>query len=232
MNLNSIAFIPDGNRRYALSQGISLLESYKVGTNKAWYVIDWMKEFPFIKTGTFYTLSLKNLERKSIEVKLLFKIFEKELDKVRDTNYFEKNGIKLNFIGKIHLLPKKIQEKIAFAKKKTENNSEKTINLALGYDGQTEIVDAAKKIALAAKENSFDLSQLNEKTFNKFLYSEISPPDLIIRTSGTHRLSGFLTYQSSYSELYFCNKYWPEFSQQDLCNAVSEFEERQRRYGK
>ena len=101
----------------------------------------------------------------------------------------------------------------------------------MGYDGQAEIVDAAKKIALGY-QNGLDLDSLNEKSFKKYLYSDFADPDLIIRTSGTQRLSGFLTYQSSYSEFYFTKKFWPEFSEQDLSEAVSEYDDRQRRFGK
>jgi len=118
------------------------------------------------------------------------------------------------------------------AEKFTENNKGKTINLCLGYNGQAEIVDAAKKLALAYKEGNIDISDIDEKHFTKFLYSDFAEPDLIIRTGQTQRLSGFLTYQSAYSELYFSNKYWPEFSEQDLRTAVDSYYERSRKFGK
>ncbi len=229
--LNSVAFIPDGNRRYALSNNIPLFQSYQMGTRKAWDVIDWLKSYPKIKVGTFYTLSLENLTRNKAELKILFSIFERELDKVINTNYLQENEIKLKFVGRLNDFPEKIRNKIFKAEKSTENNKGKTINLALGYNGQTEIVDAAKKIALAHK-NGLDLNSLNEKEFKKYLYSDFADPDLIVRTSGTQRLSGFLTYQSSYSELYFSKKFWPEFSKQELASAVNEYEQRQRRFGK
>jgi undecaprenyl diphosphate synthase len=232
MELKSIAFIPDGNRRFARKTHTSLLTAYKKGTQKAWEVLHWLNNYPKIKFGTFYTLSSENLKRKRIELKILFKIFERELDKVWSSSVFTANEIKLNFIGKLELLPKKLQEKMRKAEDFTSSFKKKTINLAIGYDGQTEIVDAAKKIATAFKENKIDLNSLNHKTFYKYLYADFPEPDLIIRTSGTQRLSGFLTYQSSYSELYFLEKYWPEFTKQDLDNAIQEFYERQRRFGK
>lgn len=230
MELNSIAFIPDGNRRYAKGANISLLESYQVGTKKAWEVIDWLKEYPKIKVGTFYTLSLENMQRNADELNLLFNIFDRELDKVLKSDYLGERGIKLNFIGRLNMLPKKLQEKIAQAEKTTADFCEKTVNLAIGYNGQVEIVDAAKKIALDYRENKVDLDKLDQKTFQNYLYSTFNP-DLIIRTSGTKRLSGFLTYASSYSELYFCEKNWPEFSRGDLKEAVDDYYSRIRKYG-
>lgn len=229
--LSSIAFIPDGNRRYARLHKIPFIKAYSLGTKKAWQTIEWLNKYPRIKTGIFYTLSLKNLARKKHELSLLFSIFEKELKKVTDTDYFERNGIRLKFIGRLNELPERIQKRIAEAEEATANYSKKVINLALGYDGQTEIVDAAKQIALDFKEGRLDLSKLNEKSFNNYLYSP-SEPDLIIRTSGTQRLSGFLSYQSSYSELYFCDKYWPEFEETDLAKAIRDYDLRQRNLGK
>lgn len=230
MELNSIAFIPDGNRRYSKKAGISLLESYQVGTQKAWKVMDWLTNYKQIKTGTFYTLSLENMQRNKTELNVLFSIFDKELDKVFEKNFFEKNQIQLKFIGRLNLLPKNLQEKISEVEKFTSGFKEKTINLAIGYNGQTEIVDATKKIAELYKQNKLNLEKLNPATYYKYLYNSLQP-DLIIRTSGTQRLSGFLTYASSYSELHFCEKTWPEFSKTDLQNAINEYNSRDRKYG-
>ncbi len=232
MDLNSIAFIPDGNRRYAKKAGISLLKSYQLGTRKAWEVLDWLKNYPKIHFGTFYTLSLENLARRKTELKILFKIFERELEKVKSSGIFDSRGIRLKVIGRMDSLPKKLQEKIKEIEVYTENYNNLIVNLAIGYNGQAEIVDAAKRIAWEFKNNLIDLAKLSPESFKSYLYSFFPEPDLIIRTSGTQRLSGFLTYQSSYSELYFCNKYWPEFSEKDLDKAVKEFYERQRRFGK
>ncbi len=232
LELNSIAFIPDGNRRYAKLGGINLLQSYQLGTNKAHEVIDWLLKYPQIKVGTFYTLSLENMNRTKLELHALFKIFERELNKVSEGSSFDVNEIRLKFIGRRNMFPQKLQDKMADAEKFTENFSNKTINLALGYNGQAEIVDAAKKLAIDAKENKVDLDSVNEKNFGKYLYGDFPSPDLLIRTSGTQRLSGFLTYQSAYSELYFLDKYWPEMNEADLTTAVRDYYERQRRFGK
>ena len=127
---------------------------------------------------------------------------------------------------------KKLQEKMAQAETYTQDFNKRTIDLALAYDGQAEIVDAAKKIAEDYQHNQLSLDSLTTSKFNEYLYSLTPPPDLIIRTSGTKRLSGFLTYQSAYSELYFIDKYWPEFTEQDFNRAIAEYESRERRFGK
>ncbi|MFH1256454.1 MAG: polyprenyl diphosphate synthase [Candidatus Diapherotrites archaeon] len=232
-SIESIAFIPDGNRRYAEKKGLNLLQSYSLGTQKAWDVLEWLVEYPSIKVGTFYTLSLENFNRSRLELSLLFKVFEKELNNVKERKILSENGIALKFVGRRELFPKKLQEKMSEAEKFTENyGGEKTVNLALGYNGQSEIVDAAKKIAEQFRAGILSLKEINENSFKRFLYSDFREPDLIVRTSGTQRLSGFLTYQSAYSELCFIDKFWPEIEQSDLGKAVNEFGERERRFGK
>ncbi len=230
--LNSIAFIPDGNRRFAAKSNVSLVQSYALGTQKAWDVLEWLVKYPQIKAGTFYTLSLENLQRNKAELKVLYTLFGNQVKKARQSPFFSENGISLNFIGRKNLLPKYLQKEIRETEKATENNTERTINLAVGYNGQVEIADAAKKIAEEVKEGRINSESINKDTFKKYLYSEFQEPDLIVRTSGTQRLSGFMTYQSAYSEFYFSQKYWPEFEETDLQAAITDFEERQRRFGK
>jgi undecaprenyl diphosphate synthase len=232
MSLSSIAFIPDGNRRFAEKKHVSLLESYRLGTKKAWEVIDWLRSYPSIQTGTFYTLSFENLTRNKTELSFLFRIFDKELDKAAKNLVFEQDQMHINFVGRLDSLPKKIQAKMHSLEEKTRDYKKKTIHLAIGYSGQNEIVDAAKKIAEQYKQGLLNLSDLTTQSFSRFLYGSIPEPDLIVRTSGTQRLSGFLTYQSAYSELYFTPKYWPEFEKSDLDSAIREYENRKRNFGK
>jgi len=231
MELNSIAFIPDGNRRFAERSGISLLKSYQLGTQKAWQVCDWLGKYKEIKVGTFWSLSLENFKRKA-EIPVLFRIFEKELEKVKTSGLFEKNGIRLKFIGRKSVFPQRLQKKICEAEQSTENFSGKTINVALGYSGQAEIVDAAKSIAQDYKNGKISLDSIDEEKFRGYLYDNFQDPDLIIRTSGVKRLSGFLPYQSSYSELYFLEKFWPELTESDLDVAVQDYYLRRRNFGK
>lgn len=231
MELNSIAFIPDGNRRYAQKADVSLLQAYQLGTQKAWDVFTWLQDYPKIKVGTFWSLSLENLKRAS-EVPVLFRIFEHELEKVKKSGLFENYEIRLKFIGRRDVLPKSMQEKMLDAEKFTEGFSEKTMNVALGYSGQAEIVDACRKIAQEFKSGRISLNEINEDSFPNYLYSKFAFPDLVVRTSGVQRTSGFLPFQTGYSELYFSQKYWPEFERSDLNAAIEEFYNRKRNFGK
>lgn len=230
--LKSIAFIPDGNRRYARRSGLSLAEAYALGVKKAWQTLNWLEDYPSIKVGSFYALSLKNLQRKKHELNLLFRIFEREFKAAKESNYFAEHGIRIKFIGRLDLLSNRIRRHIAEIEEQTADFSKRLINIALGYDGRQEIVDAAIQLARDYKEGRIELEELNEEKFSNYLYNNFPEPDLIIRTSGEQRLSGFLTYLSAYSELYFCKKYWPEFERADLEAAIEDYNSRQRRFGR
>jgi len=232
MSITSVGIIPDGNRRYAKKQGLNLVQSYQLGTAKAWQLLDWLSDYKEIKTGTFYTLSLENLTRSKIELNALLKIFDKQLDQIFKNPVFEEKRIHLKFIGKFDAFPERLKQKIFEVQDYTSSFGEKVIQLAFGYSGRAEIVDAARALALDHSEGKVDLDSVNEESFKKYLYSHETDPDLIIRTSGEKRLSGFLTYQSAYSELYFSDKYWPEFSRSDFDLAIKEYNERKRNFGK
>jgi tritrans,polycis-undecaprenyl-diphosphate synthase [geranylgeranyl-diphosphate specific] len=230
--LESIAFIPDGNRRYAKKVNISLAESYALGTQKAWDVLEWLSKYPSITTGTFYTFSLKNFERSKDELGILFNIFEKQLFCVLNEKIDDNKGVRIKFIGHTNLFPLNLQEEMQKVEEKTSIYSGQTLNLALGYDGQTEIIDATKKFAQDVSSGKISADSLTPENFSKYLYSDFKAPDLIVRTSNEQRLSGFLTYQSSYSELAFIDKYWPELNEKDIDRVVLDFEDRERRFGK
>jgi len=230
--IESIAFIPDGNRRYAKLAGIGLAESYLVGTQKAWDVLSWLKKYPNITTGTFYTFSLKNFQRSKLELGVLMKIFERELDKVKKQSIIQECGIQLKFIGRTEQFPRSIQKKMQEAEKYTSQFNEKTVNLALGYDGQTEIIDAAQRFAMDVKNGNALPETLSTESFKNYLYADFKAPDLIVRTSNEKRLSGFLTYQSAYSEFAFIDKFWPQLAEIDVDKLVHDYEQRDRRFGK
>ncbi len=230
--LESIAFIPDGNRRFARKAGVNFLKAYQLGTRKAWDVMHWLEEYPRITAGTFWMLSLENAQKRKAELGLLFKIFDSELDKVKKSGYFEENQVRLKFFGRLEMLPKSIMQKVRETEEFTQDFGNRTINLALGYSGRAEILDAAKALALDAQQGRVDLESVDEKAFESYLYTEMPSPDMIVRTSGEQRTSGFLAYQSGYSELHFCSHYWPEFSEQDLANAVADYDLRKRNFGK
>ena len=225
--LKCIGIIPDGNRRFAKRNNISLIEAYKIGTNKAWEAIGWLSLHKEIKDGIFYTLSLENFYKRSkLELKVLFKIFEKELEKIIRNNPLEKFETSIKFFGKLELLPKSLNEKIKKVEEISENNGKKKIWLALCYDGQQEIVDAVKKIL------ELGITKLQRKNFAKFLYAKIPFPDLILRTGNAKRLSGFLTFQSAYAELEFLPKLWPEIQKKDFDKVIQNFYKRERRFGR
>jgi len=231
--LTSIAFIPDGNRRYAKKMGLNLFDGYFRGAQKAWDVLQWTLNYPHIKTGTFWALALDNFRNRSqLELQVLFKIFEHELDKVKEGSLFDANQIRLKFIGRTSLFPQNLQQKMARAEEFTENFKNKTMNVALCYSGQAEVVDAAKHLARDIGSKKVSAESIDERAFKQYLYADYPDPDLIIRTGGQRRLSGFLSYQSAYSELYFMDKYWPELTQQDLAEAIDFYESTQRNFGK
>lgn len=232
MSLSSIAFIPDGNRRYAAQQQMNMAKAYQLGTQRSWDVMQWLSDYPSIKVASFYTLSLENITRSSTELNVLFSIFEKEADKILKEEIFKSSEFAIKFLGRLEKFPLHLREKMNVIQERSQDYAKRVINVAIGYNGRAEIVDAAKKLAQDVAEKKIDVNSINEINFKDYLYSNFSDPDMIVRTGYTQRLSGFLTYQSTYSELVFMNKFWPEFSREDLSNVVQEFDARERRFGK
>ncbi len=232
--LETIAFIPDGNRRFAKEKGITIEKSYFLGTRKAWEVLQWITSFKNIKNGIFYTFSLKNFQRNGAEKAILLSLLEKELDlmiKKERQEFLKKNKIKIKFVGKKELFSKSLQAKMSFVEELTLKNGFRTIYLALGYDGQEEIISGIKKFIKEIEVGKKSAKDLSESKFLNYLYIPLQP-DLIIRTSPEKRLSGFLTFQSAYSELAFIDKYWPDITEDDVTKIISVFENRERRFGK
>ena len=230
--LESIAFIPDGNRRFAAAEGTSFTQSYVKGTQKAWDVLYWLSKYPNITTVTFYTLSLRNLERPKTELMILLKIFEQELEKVMKRNEVIEDGINIKFIGRRDVFSKGFQTRMEAIEKYTSQFHNKQVNIAIGYDGQAEIVDAVKGYLYDFTQGAADPNNLTVDEFKKYLYADFKAPDLIVRTSKEQRLSGFLTYQSAYSELAFLDKYWPEITEKDIDAVIADYDKRHRRFGK
>lgn len=232
MTLSSIGFIPDGNRRFAAQAHMNIAEAYKLGTQRSWDVMQWLGDYPSIKVASFYTLSLENITRSSAEMSVLFTIFEKEADKILKDEVYKSSEFAIKFLGRLEKFPTHLKEKMNLIQERSQDYAKRVINVAIGYNGRAEIVDAAKKLAQDVSEKKIDVNSINEDSFKNYLYSNFSDPDMIVRTGYTQRLSGFLTYQSVYSELVFMNKFWPEFSREDLDVAVREFDARERRFGK
>lgn len=227
----TLGVIPDGNRRYAKKMGISLQDGYLRGIRKAEDLMNYVVEQTKTRNVYFYTLSLENLRKRSkAELSFLFKAFEREARKVLIDNRW---NARVRFIGRIHELPDNIQKMIRDVENKTETNNGPTIVLAMAYTGMAEIVDMVKKIAEKVKSGALDVESITEKTLYENLYApDVPPPDVIVRTSGEFRLSGFLPIQSVYSEFIFYPKLWPELEREDLDRIYEEFRSRERRFGK
>ncbi len=221
-----IAIIPDGNRRWAELHGLTKKEAYAKGIEHIADVLKWCREED-IHMLTMWGFSLENFRRDKTEINQLFDLFRHNLEKGFKSDEKNKYNVKIKFFGKISLLPKEIQEMIRKTEELTSKNSEYQLNLLLSYGGRAEIVDAVNSII---KEGFKDV---DEETLSKHMYTaELPDPDLIIRTSGEKRLSGLLPWQSVYSEFYFSEKLWPDFSKEDFQAALEDYAKRKRRYGK
>ncbi|RJS89432.1 di-trans,poly-cis-decaprenylcistransferase, partial [Candidatus Bathyarchaeota archaeon] len=188
-----------------------------------------------VQSVTLYLFSTENFNRPRDEVQKLMRLFEERLQKIMDNREIHKHKVRIKAIGRLNLLPERLQKVIKKIEDATKNYDKHFLNLAIAYGGRAEIIDAAKKIAGKVLEGKLSINDIDEKTFEKNLYTAHLPkqdPDLIIRTSGEERLSGFLLYQSAYSELCFIDVYWPEFRRIDLLRAVRTYQKRKRRFGR
>jgi len=217
--------VMDGNRRYARKLLKEPWKGHDSGAEKVEKLFDWCKELGVTEL-TLYAFSLQNFQRDKKEIDYLMNLFCKffESEKIRDK--IKNNKIRINFIGRTHLLPQKVQLIIKRLKTETKDNTDFTANFAMAYGGREEIVDGVNKILKEGK-----VKEVDEKIFSRYLQLQ-SEPDLIIRTGGERRTSNFLIWQSWYSEWFFVDKYWPEFEKEDLMKVLAEFNKRERRYGK
>jgi len=218
-----IAIILDGNRRFGRKKGKKQWEGHLEGAKKVEELINWCIELG-IKEVTLYSFSTENFKRPEKEVNFLFDQFRKHITKLMNDKRIEKEGICVRFIGRLSLFPDDLQEHMNELMEKTKENNKFKINFAMAYGARAEIVDAVNKILSKGLEN------VDEGVFSEYLYLKDSP-DLLIRPGGEKRLSNFLLWQLSYSELYFTEKLWPEFTKEDLVEAIEEFGERERRFG-
>ncbi len=225
-----IAIIMDGNRRYAKKNKMPLFKGHEAGANKIKELFDWCKEYK-IKEVTLYTFSIQNFNREKSEIDYLLTLFEQYFKKIINDAKINENKIKINFIGRLELFPAKIQQMAKELMDKTKNNQNYTVNFAFGYGGREEIIDAVKKIAEQVKFGNLSINEINENIIKQALYLQ-SEPEIIIRTSGEKRTSNFLIWQSNYSEWFFSEKFWPEFSKKDFAAILEEYKQRERRYGK
>lgn len=225
-----IAIIMDGNARWAKSKNLPLKIGHKTGSENLRKVAESCIEIG-VKYLTVYAFSSENWDRPADEVEYLMKLLEEYLEK--ETAPLIEKDVKIIISGNLERLSNSIKSKITAIEEKTKNNKALTLNVAFSYGSRQEIVDAAKKIALEVSQGKISVNEINEKLLSDNLYnSEIPNPDLLIRTAGDLRISNFLLWQIAYCELYFTKTYWPDFSKKELLQAISDFNKRERRYGK
>ena len=196
--------------------------------------LDWCDELD-IEIITLYVLSTENLDRKDAELDYLYELILHRLEKLLADPRIHKNKMRVKAMGRTELLPDSINEVLKKLDDATKNYDKHYLNIAIAYGGQNELVDAVKKIALRIKDGSIDINDINKDLIEANLYTAPLPqqsPDLILRTSGEQRMSGFLLWQGAYSELIFMDILWPEFRKIDLLRAIRTFQKRSRRIGK
>ena len=224
-----IAIIMDGNRRWAKSKGKPVAFGHKEGAKTLENIVRYANKIG-IKHLTVYAFSTENWKRAEEEVSalmLLLQSFIEDYSKRADTE-----NIKVQFLGDTTAFNPRLQKGMKDCIERTKNNTGITFNIALNYGGRAEILKAVKEIAQNVKDSKISIDEINEDLISSKLYTAGQPdPDLIIRTSGEIRLSGFLIWQSVYSEFIFLEKNWPDFNEKDLDDAIEEYQRRTRKFG-
>lgn len=223
--LKHLAIIPDGNRRWAKEKGWTSLKGHSAGRDKVKEIAlaSFNKGIEQVSIWVFSTENWKRTEKEvSYLMDLLFTAINTEL------HFYIEHDIKLRVIGRREGLSDRIKKAVQEAEEKTKNGTKGQFNLCLNYGGRAEVIDGIKKMV----EEGVDVSELTEESFSKYLLTgDNPPPDMIVRTSGEKRLSGFMSWMGSYAELRFIDKHWPDFSQSDIDDCIQDFESRQRRFG-
>jgi undecaprenyl diphosphate synthase len=224
-----IAIIMDGNGRWAKARSLTRTAGHREGTKRVKEIVKEAADLG-VKVITFFAFSTENWSRPKSEINVLMRYLGDYL--VREVREMDKKNIRFLVIGRNEPLPAVIQKKIKEAEYKTKDNTGLTVVLALNYGSRQEIVDAAKKFAADTINSKVKINDLDEKGFSRYLYTaDLPDPDLLIRTSKELRVSNFLLWQLSYSELYFPEKFWPDFGPADLREAIEEYQLRSRRFG-
>ena len=225
--INHVAIIMDGNRRWAKEKKLPVFLGHQKGYQQIEKIVNRADELG-IKYITFWAFSTENWKRNRDEVTYLLNLFRKVLKGKLLDKLIKKNG-KIFVLGNIGAFPDDLQKEIARVMDESKNNTGIQVNIALNYGGREEIVQAVQKIV----SEKIDQSEITEETLSQYLYTKNQPdPDLIIRTGGEQRLSGYLLWQSEYSELYFTDTFWPDFGEKAFDEAIAEYERRERRFGK
>ena len=221
-----IAFIMDGNGRWARRRGLPRLEGHRAGIESARQVVERLGKYD-IKCATLYSFSTENWKRPKTEVRGLLKILEESIEK--EAAEFHKQGVQIRHIGHPDRLPGHLRSAIEEAIELTRNNTKMILTFAFNYGSRLEIVDAARSIAA----QGIPPQDIDEKLFSRHLYTaELPDVDLVVRTGGDLRISNFLLWQSAYSEYYFTDVLWPDFNAEELDKALVSYSQRQRRFGR
>jgi len=225
-----LAIIMDGNGRWAKQRGLLRAVGHDNGTKSVKKIIEACAKIG-IEYLTLYAFSTENWNRPKLEVEALMRVLVNSLKKELPT--LEQNNIKMNAIGNLDRLPSIAQKELQEVINKTQNNSKLTLTLALSYGSRDEIIDAVKNISDKVKNNIISIDNIDDSVINEHLYTHNLPDvDLLIRTSGEHRISNFLLWQIAYAELYFTEILWPDFKEENLYEAIISYQKRERRFGK
>lgn len=227
-----VGFIMDGNGRWAKLRGLPRSEGHKEGARTFRKIGEYAADLG-IECVTFYAFSTENWKRPEAEVNAIMELFGEYLNEVIDRiRENEEKGIRLKFIGDRSGISDELLNLMDYTEKLTEDKSKVTLNIAINYGGRHEIAAAVKEIAKKAAKGEIDPDDIDESLISDYLYTKGQPdPDLIIRPSGEFRTSNFLTWQGAYSELYFSDILWPDFTEEDFNTALRAFEKRNRRFG-
>ena len=225
-----LAVIMDGNGRWAKKRNKNRVFGHSKGINAVRKIVEESVRLK-IKYLTLYAFSAENWNRPEEEISILMQLLLKSLK--NEFKKFVKNKIKLNVVGNISLLPKSVKEELSYVLKETSKNKQLVLTLALSYSGREEIQNALKKICAKVKNNIIPVEKIDQSTINEHLYTENLPDvDLLIRTSGEKRISNFLLWKIAYAELYFSEVLWPDFNEKNLHEAILNYQNRERRFGK
>lgn len=227
-----IGVILDGNRRFAKRLMLKPWKGHEWGAKKFRKFLEWCHEIG-VDEITAYCFSIQNFNRPKEEFDYLMKIFEKEMEHMlteEKQKELAEKGIKVSIIGKLHMLPARLQELARKVMETTKDNKKKKVNMAIAYGGREEILEAVQKIADEV-EKGLKPEEISAEKFKEKLWMK-RDPDLIIRTGGEHRTSNFLPWQGTYAELMFIDKYWPEFEKEDFIKCIEQYSNRDRRFGK
>jgi undecaprenyl diphosphate synthase len=226
-----VAIIPDGNGRWAHKRGLERTEGHRQGTKRAEDLIEFIAKKLPIEYLTFYTFSTENWSRPDSEVRFLMSLL-KELLGERGGKLL-KNDVRLRIIGDVEGLPERTARVVKNTVKKTSTNEGLQLILALNYGGRREILSAAKKLASRVNAGEISVEEITEEAFESSLYtSGIPDPDLLIRTSGERRISNFMLWQLAYTEIWITEEFWPSFKPENFLQAISDFQQRERRFGR